>query len=248
MTGYGVSASLIGQPDIGLLTMTEMAAQAARIVAAVDIPVIADADNGYGGALNVMRTVREYERAGVAAIQLEDQVLPKRCGHMEGKQLVTKAEMVSKLKAAVQARRSDDFLIIARTDARAVTGFDDAMDRAKAYASAGADIIFFEAPQSVEEMKTVAGTLSKPVMANMVEHGKTPLLTGKELEALGYKLVIYPNSLLYTTTKAVRSMLDSMKDADTTQGFGDRMVNFPEFNNMIGLDTIRKMEESFISE
>lgn len=248
MTGYGVSASLIGQPDIGLLTMTEMAAQAARIVAAVDIPVIADADNGYGGALNVMRTVREYERAGVAAIQLEDQVLPKRCGHMEGKQLVTKAEMVSKLKAAVQARRSDDFLIIARTDARAVTGFDDAMDRAKAYASAGADIIFFEAPQSLEEMKTVAGTLSKPVMANMVEHGKTPLLTGKELEALGYKLVIYPNSLLYTATKAVQSMLDSMKDADTTQGFGDRMVNFPEFNKMIGLDTIREMEESFISE
>ena len=187
LTGYGVSASLIGMPDIGLVSMGEMAAQARYMVSAINVPVIADADNGYGNTLNVMRIVQEYEQAGIAAIQLEDQVMPKRCGHMEGKQVLPKEEMVAKVRAAVQARKGE-MVIIARTDARAVIGFDDAIDRAQAYAEAGADVIFFEAPQSVEEMKTVAATIKKPLLANMVEK-ETPLLTGKELEELVIKLL-----------------------------------------------------------
>lgn len=246
MTGYGVSASVIGQPDIGLLTMTEMVAQARNMAAAVGVPVIADGDNGYGGVLNVVRTVREYEGAGVAAIQLEDQVLPKRCGHMEGKQLVPKAEMVSKVRAAVHARRDPDFVIIARTDARAVNGFDDAVERALAYAEAGADVIFFEAPQSEAEMETVARVIGKPLLANMVEHGKTPFLTGERLAAIGYKIVIYPVSTLYAVTKAVQGLLADLKGADTTGGCRDRMVAFPEFNELIGLETARELEKSFL--
>jgi 2-methylisocitrate lyase-like PEP mutase family enzyme len=246
MTGYGLSASLIGQPDIGLMTMTEMAAEAARMVAAVNIPVIADGDTGYGGVLNVVRTVREYERAGVAAIQIEDQVLPKRCGHMEGKQLVPTVEMVAKLKAAIHARRSPELVIIARTDARAVNGFADAAERAQAYAEAGADVIFFEAPQSLDEIKTVAKTIGKPLLANLVEHGKTPFLTGEQLAALGYKIVIYPNSALYTATKAVQDMLAVLKRTDSTEECSDRMVKFPQFNEMIGLNAVRELEKSFL--
>ncbi len=246
MTGYGVSASVIGQPDIGLLTMTEMAAQARNMAAALSVPLIADGDNGYGGVLNVVRTVREYEAAGVAAIQLEDQVLPKRCGHMEGKQLVPKEEMVAKVRAAVHARRDPDFVIIARTDARAVNGFDDAMERALAYAEAGADVIFFEAPQSEAEMEEVARTLKLPLLANMVEHGKTPFLTGERLAALGYKIVIYPVSALYAATKAVTELLAALKEADTTAVCRERMVAFPEFNALIGLAKARKLEKSFL--
>lgn len=246
MTGYGVSASVIGQPDIGLLTMTEMVAQARNMAAALSVPLIADGDNGYGGALNVVRTVREYEAAGVAAIQLEDQVLPKRCGHMEGKQLVPKEEMVAKVRAAVHARRDPDFVIIARTDARAVNGFNDAMERALAYAEAGADVIFFEAPQSEAEMEKVAGTLKLPLLANMVEHGKTPFLTGERLAALGYKIVIYPVSALYAATKAVTDLLAALKGADTTAVCRERMVAFPEFNALIGLAKARELEKSFL--
>ncbi len=246
MTGYGVSASVIGQPDIGLLTMTEMVAQAGNMAAALSVPLIADGDNGYGGVLNVVRTVREYEGAGVAAIQLEDQVLPKRCGHMEGKQLVPKAEMVSKVRAAVHARKDPDFVIIARTDARAVNGFDDAVERALAYGEAGADVIFFEAPQSEEEMTTVAKTIRQPLLANMVEHGKTPFLSGERLAAIGYKIVIYPVSTLYAVTKAVTDMLTALKGADTTEVCRERMVKFPEFNELIGLAKARELEKSFL--
>lgn len=246
MTGYGVSASVIGQPDIGLLTMTEMVAQARNMAVALTVPLIADGDNGYGGVLNVVRTVREYEGAGVAAVQLEDQVLPKRCGHMEGKQLVPKAEMVSKVRAAVHARKDPDFVVIARTDARAVNGFDDAVERALAYAEAGADVIFFEAPQSVEEMEKVAREIRKPLLANMVEHGKTPFLTGEQLEAIGYKIVIYPVSTLYAVTKAVEGLLADLKVADTTAVCRDRMAKFPEFNELIGLAKARDLEKSFL--
>lgn len=246
MTGYGVSASVIGQPDIGLLTMTEMVAQARNMAAVLSVPLIADGDNGYGGVLNVVRTVREYEAAGVAAIQLEDQVLPKRCGHMEGKQLVPKAEMVSKVRAAVHARKDPDFVIIARTDARAVNGFDDAVERALAYGEAGADVIFFEAPQSEEEMTTVAKTIRQPLLANMVEHGKTPFLTGERLAAIGYKIVIYPVSTLYAVTQAVTDMLAALKGADTTAVCRERMVKFPEFNELIGLAKARELEKSFL--
>lgn len=245
MTGYGAAGSIIGQPDIGLLTMTEMITQARNIVAAVNIPVIADADNGYGGVLNVIRTTQEYEKAGVAAIQFEDQVFPKRCGHMEGKQLIPLEEMVSKLKAAVYARKSENLMIIARTDARAVNGFDDALARVQAYAEAGADILFFEAPQSLEEMKKVAQKTTKPLLANMVEGGKTPAMTGEQLAAIGYKIVIYPNSMLNTATKALRDMLTEFKKADTTANLSKNMVLFSEFNEMIGVGKARDLEKSF---
>jgi PEP phosphonomutase and related enzymes len=243
MTGYGLSASLLGRPDIGLLTMSEMAAQGRNIAAAVSVPVIADGDNGYGGVLNVVRTVREYEAAGLAAVQLEDQVLPKRCGHMEGKQLISKEEMVAKVKAAVYARTSDDLVIIARTDARAVTGLDDALDRAQAYADAGADVLFVEAPQSLDEMKRITSSLKKPLLANMVEHGKTPFLTGKELAELGYKIAIYPVSALYAATQSVADLLHALNEQDSTLPFKKHMVEFPVFNEMIGLSRERALEK-----
>jgi methylisocitrate lyase len=247
MTGYGVSASVLGKPDIGLITLTEMATAAKNIVdAAGDIPVIADADNGYGGNLNVMRTVQEYERAGVAAIQLEDQVTPKRCGHMEGKEIVSKEEMVSKIKAAVAARKDPDVCIIARTDARAVNGFEDALERAMAYEKAGADIIFLEAPQSVDEMRKVAQSIKSPLLANMVEKGKTPLLKNSELEDIGYKIAIYPVSVLYAATKAIIDLCSSIKDDDTSSTSLDKMVDFPTFNNMINLQELRELEKSFL--
>lgn len=246
MTGYGVAASLLGQADIGLLSMTEMVTQAGNITAAVNIPVIADADTGYGGVLNVIRTVKEYERVGVAAVQLEDQVLPKRCGHMEGKQMIPKAEMVSKIKAAVYARKSKDLIIIARTDARATNGFDDALERAQAYANAGADIIFFEATQSVEELEKVAHSIDKPLMANMVENGKTPDLTGEQLAAIGYKIVIYPDSTIFTVTKALQEMLASLKKDDTTKTYVEHMTKFSEFNEVVGLAKARDLEKTFL--
>ena len=243
MTGYGVSASVLGKPDIGLITLTEMANQLRNIVAAVDIPVIADADNGYGGLLNVVRTVELYEQTGVAAIQLEDQVTPKRCGHMEGKEVIPKDEMVAKIKAAVHARKDPDFMIIARTDARAVHDFNDAIDRAIAYEKAGADIIFFEAPQSIEEMKEIHKYIKSPTFANMVEKGKTPLLTGKELYDIGYKIVIYPVSSLYCATKAILDMLKVIKETETTKFVIDKMIPFDDFNEMISLDKLRNLEK-----
>ena len=243
MTGYGVSASVLGKPDIGLITLTEMTNQLRNIVAAVDIPVIADADNGYGGLLNVVRTVELYEQTGVAAIQLEDQVTPKRCGHMEGKEVIPKEEMVAKIKAAVHARKDPDFMIIARTDARAVHDFNDAIDRAIAYEKAGADIIFFEAPQSIEEMKEIHKYIKAPTLANMVEKGKTPMLTGKELYDIGYKIVIYPVSSLYTITKSILDMLKVIKETETTKFVLDKMIPFGDFNDMISLDKLRNLEK-----
>jgi carboxyvinyl-carboxyphosphonate phosphorylmutase len=241
MTGYGLAASLLGRPDIGLVSATEMAAAARSIsLAAGDVPVIADADTGYGGVLNVQRTVRDYEAAGVAAIQLEDQVLPKRCGHMEGKELVSATEMVAKIRAAVAARRARDTLLIARTDARAVTGFADALERCRAYVEAGAEVIFFEAPQSVGEMREVADKLKVPLLANMVEKGKTPLLSGDELERLGYKIVIYPVTCLFAATKALIGTLAGLNENDGSDQA--QLVTFPEFNELIGLPEERRFE------
>lgn len=247
MTGYGVSASVLGKPDIGLITLTEMATAAKNIVNACgEIPVIADGDNGYGGVMSVMRSVVEYEIAGVAAIQLEDQVTPKRCGHMEGKEVISKEDMVFKIKAALHARKDPDFLIIARTDARAVNGFEDALDRALAYEKAGADIVFFEAPQSIEEMKVVAQTIKSPLMANMVEKGKTPLLKTNDLQDLGYKIAIYPVAPLYSATKAMLEFYDKLKEDKTSSTSLDKMVDFPTFNRMIHLQEIRDLEKKFL--
>ena len=245
MTGYGVSASVLGKPDIGLITLPEMATMAKHMVEAVHIPVVADADTGYGSTLNVVRTVQEYEAAGVAAIQLEDQVMPKRCGHMEGKELVTEEEMVAKLRAAVKARQDPDLVIIARTDARAVLGIEAAIERSRAYIAAGADVIFFEAPQSREEMELINRELKVPMLANMVDNGKTPFLAAEKLRAMGYKLVIYPVVPLYAATKACLDILRELDQRGSTSGLQDRLVDFPTFNRMIGLQEFRALERSF---
>lgn len=245
MTGYGASASVLGQPDIGLMTMSEMVKQAGNMASAVDVPFIADGDTGYGGVLNVIRTVREFERAGVAGLQLEDQVFPKRCGHMEGKQVVPVEEMTAKIRAAVYARKSDDFVIIARTDARAVTGLDDALLRAHAYAEAGADALFVEAPQSVEEIKKIASEFTLPLVANMVEKGKTPLLPAGELEKLGYKIAIYPVTTLYAATRAMMKVLKNLQEEADPDSLLEDLVGFEEFNALIGVEKMRILEKSF---
>ena len=246
MTGYGQAASHLGKPDVGLLTLTEMVARAANIVEAVNVPVIADADTGFGNAVNVMRTVREYEKAGVAAIQLEDQVAPKKCGHMTGRQVVSKEEMVGKIKAAADVRTDSDFMIIARTDARTVHGIGEALERAKAYEEAGADILFVESPKSIEEMKQITSSFKVPVLANMVEGGRTPFLPVQELESLGYDLVIFPTASTYLVTKALKRLLTTLKETGTTASLIPEMITFEEFNDLIGLTKIREIESIYV--
>ena len=242
MTGYGQAASHLGRPDVGLICFSEMADRARNTVEATALPVIADADTGFGNAVNVIRTVRAYQKAGVAAIQLEDQVSPKRCGHMAGREVVAKEEMIGKIKAAVDARFDPDFMIIARTDARTVLGIEEALDRAKAYEEAGADIIFVESPESVEEMKAVNQTISRAyTLANMVEGGRTPLITNDELEAMGYRLVIYPTASTYLTTKAMFGLMNTLKKDGTTRNMIDQMVTFSEFNELIGLGEVNAL-------
>lgn len=245
MTGYGASADLLGAPDYGLLTLTEMANHAARLAQAVNVPVIADGDTGYGNALNVRRTIQEYERAGVAAIHLEDQIMPKRCGHMEGKQVIDAREWAKKIEAAVDTRTDPDFVIIARTDARAVYGLDEAISRAKMAVAAGADVIFVEAPQSVDELKKVRDTIDAPLMANMIEHGKTPLLSVDELQKLGYNLVIYPLATLYMAARAMREAMAELKNTGTTAGLVNRMLAFHEFNDLVGLKEFQTLERKY---
>lgn len=245
MTGYGASADLLGAPDYGLLTQTEMAYHAARLAQAVNVPLIADGDTGYGNAINVRRTIREYERAGVAAIHLEDQVMPKRCGHMEGKQVIDAREWVKKIEAAVDTRTDPDFVVIARTDARAVYDLDEAISRAKMAVKAGADLIFVEAPQSIDELKKVRDSIDAPIMANMIEHGKTPLLSVDELQELGYNLVIYPLASLYVAAYAIREAMAELKKTGTTAGLMDKMLAFHEFNQLVGLKEFQELEKKY---
>lgn len=246
VTGYGVSASVLGAPDIGLISFAEMVTAVRNVCAATSVPVIADADNGYGGALNVVRTVREYEAAGAAAIQLEDQVMPKRCGHMEGKQLIPRDEMAAKIRAAVYARRNSDTVIIARTDAIAVNGYDDAIDRAVAYREAGADVIFVEALRTREQIENAARLVGAPLMANMVEHSKTPLDTAENLYRMGFRIAIYPVVLLYSATRAMQDVLATLKEREDLAACMDREVDFPTFNGMIGLQGYRDLEKEFL--
>ena len=246
MTGYGQAASHLGKPDVGLLTLTEMVARASNIVEAVNVPVIADADTGFGNAVNVMRTLREYEKAGVAAIQLEDQVAPKKCGHMTGRQVVSKEEMVGKIKAAADVRTDPDLMIIARTDARTVHGIGEALERAKAYEEAGADILFIESPESVEEMKQITTSFKVPVLANMVEGGRTPFLPVQDLQGLGYDLVIFPTASTYLVTKALTRLMTVLKDTGTTASLIPEMITFEEFNDLIGLTKIREIENMYV--
>ena len=246
VTGYGVSASTLGMPDIGLISFQEMVTAVRNICAAVSVPVIADADNGYGSALNVVRTVREYEAAGAAAIQLEDQVMPKRCGHMEGKQLIPMEDMVAKIRAAVYARRDSDTVIIARTDAVAVNGFDDAVERAAAYREAGADVIFVEALQTRQQIASAARLVGAPLMANMVEHGKTPLDTAENLYQMGFRIAIYPVLPLYTASRAVAEALATLRRTEDLTACMGGELDFPTFNRMIGLQDYRELEQRFL--
>lgn len=242
MTGYGQVASHLGRPDVGLICFSEMLDRAAAMAEATSLPIIADADTGFGNAVNVIRTIKSYQKAGVAAIQLEDQVSPKRCGHMIGREVVAKEEMVGKIKAAVDARLDPDFMIIARTDARTVYGLDEALERALAYEAAGADIIFVESPESAEEMEIINKTITKAyTLANMVEGGRTPLLPNAQLETMGFNLVIYPTASTYWTTKGMFTLMNGLKEAGTTAGMTDQMVTFPEFNALIGLGEVNEL-------
>jgi carboxyvinyl-carboxyphosphonate phosphorylmutase len=249
MTGFGTSASLLGRPDVGLLTMSQMVDNARRIAQAVDVPVIADADTGYGNPLNVIRMVQEYELAGVSAIHIEDQVMPKKCGHMENKQVIAASEMTEKIHAAVEARTSSDFLIIARTDARAVKGLDSALRRARAYREAGADILFVEAPQNEDEVAQVARAFpNMPLLFNWAEGGKTPPMPLERLKELGYRLIIFPISALLTAAKAVRGVLAEIKAEGTPRRIFSDGSSFREFNDMIGLGEIQRLEKRFATQ
>lgn len=246
MTGYGQSASHLGKPDVGLMTMSEMVARAANMVECCGVPVVADADTGFGNAVNVIRTVREYEKAGVAVIQLEDQVMPKKCGHMIGREVIAMEEMVGKIKAAVDTRIDPNFMIMARTDARTVLGIDAALERAHAYREAGADIIFVESPEGKEEMKRINDELPGVLtLANMVEGGRTPMLKNAELSQLGYNLIIYPTASVYVATKAMVDLWEAMRRDDTTQGVIDTMIPFAQFNEIVGLPEIREIEANY---
>ena len=236
ISGAGMANSTAGVPDIGLLTLTEVARLAGYIANAVNIPAIVDADTGFGGAENVARTIRELESAGLAGCHIEDQEFPKRCGHLAGKSIVDVDEMVGKIKAAVAARSGPDFMIIARTDARAVEDFDRAVDRAQAYVDAGANAIFPEALQSAEEFKTFAGEIKAPLLANMTEFGKSPLLSFKELSDLGYRMVIYPMSAFRVSMKASEAFLRDLKKQGTQSGWIDKMQTRQELYELLDYD------------
>lgn len=245
MTGAGIAYSLLGRPDIGELTLLEMSQRASYLAGAVNIPIIADADTGFGNEFNVIRTVNLYKQAGVAAIQLEDQEFPKRCGHLEGKSVIATKKMVSKIKAAKNAVGKDDLLIIARTDVRSLQGIEKALERGKAYEDAGADILFIEAPQSLDEMKIIAESFEIPVMANMVEGGKTPLLTITELEDIGYNLVIFPNSMTRAMVKSGIEVLTEIRDKGGTGFYLEKMMDFTSLNQLLGIDAVKELEKSF---
>jgi len=243
--GYASSASLLGRPDIGLLTLTEMATIVRNVTDAVDIPVLADGDTGHGGIPNVIRSVREFERAGAAGLLLEDQIFPKRCGHMEGKQVIEPQEMVSKLRAAVDTRNDPDLVITARTDARAVHGLEDAVSRANLYAEAGADLIFVEAPLSEEELRSINEKINAPTLVNVVEGGKTPQFTASELEDMGFAVVAFPLSSVFTTAWAIRSLMEEMKQTGSTLGCIERMVTFDNFNRLMDLERHKAIEARY---
>lgn len=247
MTGFGTAASTLGQPDVGLVTMSEMVNRAAALTSVMgDCPLIADADTGYGNPINIRRTIREYERAGVAAIHIEDQVWPKKCGHMEGKQVIPMEEMVQKIRAAADARKNPDLVIIGRTDANGVYGLEEAIRRAKAYRDAGADMLLVEALRSREEMLIVSETFRDiPLVFNWVESGKSPLLSLDEIHRLGFKLVLFSVSLLFAATYNLLALLELLKQGRTSTDFAEQMVTFSQFTDHVGLPEIQSMERRY---
>ena len=235
MTGAGTSVARYGFPDLALASMTEMISNAADITASVSVPVIADADTGYGGLLNVGRTVRKYEQSGVAAIHIEDQEFPKRCGHLDDKRVISTEDMIPKIKEAVESRTDQDFLIIVRTDALAVTGWEDTMDRCHRYIDAGADVLFVEALRSAEDAQRAVESLPVPLLYNFVETGKSPLLSASDLESIGFKIVIFPASNLLLVTATIQKLMAELKEKGTTIGMMEQMVSLQECFELMGL-------------
>jgi carboxyvinyl-carboxyphosphonate phosphorylmutase len=244
MTGAGTAASHLGLPDLGLATLTEMADHARHLASVVSLPVIADADTGYGNALNVVRTVHEYERAGVAGLHIEDQVAPKKCGHIAGKQIIPAREFAEKIRAAAENRTDPDFVIIARTDARAVTGLDDAIERANLCREAGADVIFVEAPQSEDEIARVAREVKAPLLSNMVVGGRTPAVKFSELERLGYKIVIYPAVCMTAAIPAIEGALRLLQEKETDWHEGPVVAPMDVFRK-VGFDRWAAIERRY---
>ena len=247
ISGYSVSAARLGEPDFGFLTQTDMVEAARAVCRVSDAPVIVDADTGYGNAVNVLRAVRDLQDAGAAGVFLEDQVWPKKCGHMAGKRVVDTAEHAAKIRAAVDARGDRDLFVVARTDARQPLGVEAAIERCLAYKEAGADALFVEAPQSVDELARVAEALPAPLVANMVERGVTPHLSRSELRDLGFALIVCPLAALYAATRAVTDVLTELRDEETTSGAYDRMVTFDEFNALVDLDARYEDEARYAS-
>jgi 2-methylisocitrate lyase-like PEP mutase family enzyme len=245
VTGAGFSNSHLGVPDIGLTDLSQLVGQVSAIAEVVDLPLIVDADTGFGNAVTVTKTVRRLERAGAAAVQLEDQVSPKRCGHFTGKEVVPAGEMVQKLHAALDSRSSADLLVIARTDARSTEGLAGALDRAARYKEAGADLIFVEAPQSVDELKTIADAIKGPLVANMVEGGVTPIVERAQLELLGFSVVLYANSALRAAQQNVTTVLTRLRDDGSTNACLDLMSTWQERQNAVGKPYFDQLEERY---
>jgi len=244
-TGYGTSATLFGMPDYGFIGATETLDNARRICRAVSVPVIVDSDTGYGNALSVWKLVRELESAGASGIFLEDQRWPKRCGHMKGKEVITQEEYTEKLGAAVDARQSKNFIIVARTDARATEGLDAAIERGIQNKKTGADAIFIEAPRSLEEMKIIGKAINAPLVANMIEGGATPISSAETLHKLGFKIILYPLSVLFANTFATMNILKELKKTGTTAKFKQKVVNFDQFNDLVELPKFQKLEKKY---
>lgn len=250
VAGYGTAGSVLGLPDIGLISSTEMLTHYANIIARVDLPVMVDIDTGFGDVNNVIRTVRQVERMGAAALFIEDQTYPKRCGHMAGKSVTPVEEYLPKLRAALWARKDPDFVIMARTDAAAVYGIDEAVRRAKLYAGAGADIVFVEAVTSEEDMRAVNAAVPAPSMANMIEGGRTPFLPAARLQELGYAVAAYPCASVFTAARALTRWAEHLKAHGTSAGFSgpDTMMDFEEYFEFIGAAEIREREKAFFKD
>ena len=244
-TGYGTSATLFGMPDYGFIGATETLDNARRICRAVSVPVIVDSDTGYGNALSVWKLVRELESAGASGIFLEDQRWPKRCGHMQGKEVIMQEEYTEKLGAAIDARQSKDFIIVARTDARATEGLDAAIERGLQNKKTGADAVFIEAPRSLEEMRTIGKAIKAPLVANMIEGGTTPIMSAETLHKLGFKIILYPLSVLFANTFATMNILKELKRTGTTTKSKQKVVNFDQFNDLVELPKFQKLEKKY---
>jgi 2-methylisocitrate lyase-like PEP mutase family enzyme len=245
LSGFGQSASHLGLPDAGMMTFSEIVERIHNMANAVSCPLLADGDTGYGGIINVKRTVEEFEWAGASAIQIEDQEIPKRCGHTKGKRLIPAREMALKIEAATAARRNDDFLIIARTDARSVSGFQDALNRGKMYEKAGADVIFLESPQSMEELRIIGQTFERPTMANMVHGGKTPMTSVRELQDMGFSLVAFAVTCLLAAAKAMEKVMGILKKEGTIRETQEDLMDFDAFNSLIGFPDVYDFESRF---